>query len=103
MSVAERTLDLIIAALADPCRRKIVDLLREKPRRAGELANATGTTPPIMSRHLRLMRESGIVEEQRPVATSFDARMRVYALRLQAIRELRAWLEATEGSPMPGE
>ena len=97
MSVTERTLDQTIAALADPCRRKIVDLLRERPHRAGELANATGTTPPIMSRHLRLMRESGLVEEQRPIAASFDARMRIYALRLQAIRELRAWLEAAEG------
>ena len=86
-------LDRTLAALADPHRRRAVDLLREKPRRAGELAESLGLSPPAMSRHLRALRQSGLVEESHP---EFDARVRVYRLRPEPMAELKAWLEAAE-------
>jgi DNA-binding transcriptional ArsR family regulator len=86
-------LDRTLAALADPHRRRTVDLLRERPRRAGELAESLGLTPPAMSRHLRALRQSGLVEESHP---EFDARVRVYRLRPGPMAELKAWLEAAE-------
>ena len=90
---AAANLDRILAALADPHRRRVVDLLREQPRRAGELAEAVGLAPPAMSRHLRTLRASGLIEESHP---PFDARVRVYRLRPEPMAELKAWLEETE-------
>ena len=86
-------LDRTLAALADPHRRQVVDLLREQPLRAGELAAAIGLRPPAMSRHLRTLRQSGLVEESHP---EFDARVRVYRLRPEPMADLRAWLVETE-------
>ena len=86
-------LDRTLAALADPYRRQVVDLLRERPRRAGELAEATGLSAPAMSRHLRTLRMSGLIAESHP---EFDARVRVYALQRGPMAELKAWLEHTE-------
>ena len=86
-------LDATLAALADPHRRRVVELLRERPRRAGELAQAAGLTPPAMSRHLRTLRRSGLVEETHP---EFDARVRVYQLRPEPMVHLLRWLEETE-------
>lgn len=86
-------LDRTLAALAEPNRRRTVDLLRERPRRAGELAESLGLTPPAMSRHLRALRQSGLVEESHP---EFDARVRVYRLRSEPMDQLKAWLEAAE-------
>jgi DNA-binding transcriptional ArsR family regulator len=81
------------AALADPTRRGVVDLLRRKPRRAGELAAQFGLSPPAMSRHLRVLRSTGLVEEEHG---GEDARVRVYRLRRQPFGELRRWLEDVE-------
>jgi DNA-binding transcriptional ArsR family regulator len=86
-------LDRTFAALADPHRRRVVDLLRERPRRAGELAELAGLAAPAMSRHLRVLRESGLVEESHP---PFDARVRIYVLRPRFLAELKAWLAETE-------
>lgn len=86
-------LDRVLAALADPHRRRTVDLLRGGPRRAGDLARALDLPAPAMSRHLRVLRQSGLVEETHP---DFDARVRIYALRPEPIAGLRAWLEETE-------
>lgn len=86
-------LDRTLAALADPHRRRAIDLLRERPRRAGELADSLGLSPPAMSRHLRALRQSGLVEESHP---EFDARVRVYRLRPEPMAQLKAWLEAAE-------
>lgn len=86
-------LDRTLAALADPYRRRVVDLLRERPRRAGELASATKLSFPLMSRHLRTLRQSGWVEEDRD---EFDSRVRIYRLRPEPMAELRSWLEETE-------
>lgn len=92
-SAAATRLDETLAALADPHRRRVVELLRERPRRAGELAQAAGLTAPAMSRHLRTLRWSGLVEETSP---EFDARVRVYQLRPEAMVHLLRWLEETE-------
>jgi len=91
--VIAETIDRTLAAVAEPHRRRIVDLLRERPRRAGELASAVGLSPAALSRHLRVLRTSGLVEESHP---KLDARVRVYALRAAPVAGLRAWLDATE-------
>jgi DNA-binding transcriptional ArsR family regulator len=70
-----------------------VELLRERPRRAGELALALELPAPAMSRHLRALKESGLVEETHP---EFDARVRVYALKDGAMRDLKKWVDETE-------
>jgi len=82
-----------LAALADPRRRAVVDLLRQGPRAAGDLARNLGLSPSLMSRQLRALRESGIVEDSHP---TFDTRLRVYALRPGPMIELMRWLEETE-------
>jgi DNA-binding transcriptional ArsR family regulator len=84
------SLDATFAALSDPTRRAVVDLLRREPRRAGELSDALSMSPPAMSRHLRVLRECGLVEEQRP---DEDARVRVLRLRAEPFDELRDWIE----------
>jgi DNA-binding transcriptional ArsR family regulator len=86
-------LDRTLAALADPTRRGVVELLRARPRRAGELADALAMSPPAMSRHLRVLRRSGLVEEDHGGA---DARVRVYRLRPAPFRALGRWLEEVE-------
>ena len=86
-------IDRTLAALADPHRRKVVELLRERPRRAGELAQAVGLAAPAMSRHLRTLRQANVIEESHP---EFDARVRVYALKSGALSELSDWLAQTE-------
>ncbi|MGF6229794.1 DNA-binding transcriptional ArsR family regulator [Inquilinus ginsengisoli] len=86
-------LDQTLAALADPHRRRVVELLRERPRRAGELAEALGLNPPALSRHLRTLKAGGLVEEAHP---EFDARVRIYSLRPEPMADLKAWLGETE-------
>jgi DNA-binding transcriptional ArsR family regulator len=90
---AARELDRTFAALADPTRRGVVDLLRKKPRRAGELAAALGTTAPAMSRHLRVLRRTGLVREE---SLEEDARVRVYELLPDRFASLRSWVEEVE-------
>jgi len=86
-------LDRTLAALADPHRRRVVDLLRERPHRAGELAQAARISFPAMSRHLKTLRRSGLVDEQRD---EFDSRVRIYRLRPEAMAELKTWLAETD-------
>ncbi len=83
-------LDGTLAALAEPHRRRVVDLLAESPRSAGALATAIGLTPPAMSRHLRLLRRSGLVQEH---SHADDARVRVYSLRPEPLISLNDWLD----------
>lgn len=87
------SIDKTFAALADPQRRRAVELLGERPRRAGELATVLGLAAPAMSRHLRIMKQCGLVEETHP---EFDARVRVYALKDGAMVELKRWVADTE-------
>ncbi len=91
--MADAAIDRTLAALADPTRRRVVELLRRRPRRAGELAQAFGASPPAMSRHLRVLRRGGLVEEER---SPDDARCRVYRLRPEPFRDLQGWLEQVE-------
>jgi DNA-binding transcriptional ArsR family regulator len=86
-------IDRTLAALADPHRRHVVELLRERPHRAGELAQRTGLAMPAMSRHLRQLRECGLVRNSHP---EFDARVRIYALDPEPMAALKRWLEETE-------
>ncbi|MFV0458273.1 MAG: ArsR/SmtB family transcription factor [Actinomycetales bacterium] len=86
-------LDRTLAALADPARRRTVELLRERPRRAGELAGELSLSPSVMSRHLKVLRDTALVEEASP---DFDARVRVYSLRPGATADLRSWLDRIE-------
>lgn len=85
--------DEAFTALADPTRRGVVELLRKKPRRAGELAELFAMSAPAMSRHLRVLRESGLVVEE---SHEGDARVRVYTLRPEPFSALRAWLDDVE-------
>ena len=87
------SVDRIFAALADPQRRRAVELLGQRPRSAGELARDLGLPAPALSRHLRVMKESGLVAESHP---EFDARVRVYALKDGAMTDLKRWLASTE-------
>ena len=93
MSAKLARIDDTLAALADPQRRRVVDLLSERPRPAGELAQAVGISAPAMSRHLKTMRLSGLVEERHD---GLDARVRVYSLRPEPMADLKKWLEEME-------
>lgn len=86
-------LDNTLTALAESTRRGIVDRLSRRPHRAGELAKAFGMSPPAISRHLRILRTSGLVEEER---ATHDARQRVFRLRREPFSELSKWLSGVE-------
>ena len=88
-----RSVDRTFSALADPYRRRTIELLGQRPRRAGELAEALKLPAPAMSRHLRALKQCGLVEETHPV---FDARVRIYALKDGAMADLKKWLADTE-------
>ena len=75
-----------LAALADPTRRRIVELLAESERSAGELASEFSGARPGVSRHLRILREHGLVR------TRVDGRRRMYSLDPGPLDELDAWL-----------
>ncbi|WP_210253665.1 ArsR/SmtB family transcription factor [Methylocella tundrae] len=87
------SVDHTLAALADPIRRQTVELLGRRSRRAGELASALGLPAPAMSRHLRALKQCGLVEEK---FSECDARVRIYALRDGAMTDLKNWVAATE-------
>jgi DNA-binding transcriptional ArsR family regulator len=91
--VAKAELNTTLAALADRNRRAVVDLLKEQPRRAGEIASALSMTPPALSRHLRVLRRSGLIDEQ---GVEEDARVRIYRLRKEPFDQLREWLGGVE-------
>ena len=73
-------------ALADPTRRRIVELLAEKERIARELASQFSTSRPAVSRHLRVLREQGLVQVRG------EAQRRIYSLDPAPLAELDAWL-----------
>jgi DNA-binding transcriptional ArsR family regulator len=75
-----------VEALAQPTRRQILDLLREGERPVGELVERLDMSQPAVSKHLRVLREVGLVE----VRT--DAQRRLYCVRPEPLAELDAWL-----------
>jgi DNA-binding transcriptional ArsR family regulator len=92
-----KQVDDTLSALADPTRRQVVELLRVRPRRAGELASRAHTSAPAMSRHLRVLRASGLVEA---AFAEDDGRARVYRLRTERLRALNEWLESFWGAQL---
>jgi DNA-binding transcriptional ArsR family regulator len=72
--------------VVEPTRRKILDLLRESPRPVGELVRLLGSSQPGTSKHLRVLREAGLV------AVRPEAQRRVYVLRPKPLAEIDAWL-----------
>ena len=86
-------IDPILSALADPTRRQVIDLLKDRPMRAGELADAFPISSPALSRHLKVLRQAGLIEEQRQQQ---DNRIRVFQLRQDSFRTLNDWLIEVE-------
>ena len=76
----------VLTALADPIRREIVEILLEHPQDAGTIARRFPVSRPAVSRHLRVLRESGIVRSE-PVA-----QRRVYHVETAPLEELDDWL-----------
>jgi DNA-binding transcriptional ArsR family regulator len=80
-------MDAVLQALADPSRRTVLDILRRHPATAGELAEALPIARPGVSRHLRVLREVGLVDVRQ------DAQRRIYTLRPEVLVEVDEWLE----------
>jgi len=77
----------VFTALADPTRRKVLELLRVRAHTAGELLDACADlSQPAMSRHLRVLREVGLV------SVHPDEQRRIYALRPEGFTDLGAWV-----------
>ena len=81
-------MQLTLAALAEPHRFQIVELLRDKPRAVGEIVKKLKLNQPQVSKHLKVLSLAGLVE-----AHTF-AQLRVYQLRLQPLKELDYWLSS---------
>jgi DNA-binding transcriptional ArsR family regulator len=73
--------------VAEPTRRRILDLLRERSRPVGELVELSGLSQPLVSKHLRVLRDAGLVRVRQ------DAQRRWYELRPEPLAEVDAWLE----------
>jgi DNA-binding transcriptional ArsR family regulator len=76
-----------ITVLAEPHRRQILDLLLEAERPVGELVEVTALSQPAISKHLRVLREAGLVAVRR------EAQRRIYRVRAEPLRALDEWLE----------
>jgi DNA-binding transcriptional ArsR family regulator len=77
----------VFEVLAEPHRRRMLDLLRERERPVGELVRMLQISQPAVSRHLRVLRDAGFVQAQ------VDAQRRIYSVRGEPLRELAEWLE----------
>lgn len=77
----------VLSALAEPQRRRLLDALRDGELPVGSLVQALGISQPLVSKHLRVLREAGLVNVR------VDGQRRLYRLRLQPLAELDAWLE----------
>ena len=80
---------LSLEALADPTRRRIVELLAERDRTAGELVDEFDLSAPAISQHLNVLREAGLVR------TRAEGQTRVHSLNPNGLDELGTWLERT--------
>ncbi len=79
-------MDAVLQALADPSRRTVLEILRDHRATAGELADALPIARPGVSRHLRVLREAGLVTVRR------EAQRRIYSLHPEALVEVDEWL-----------
>ena len=75
-----------LAVLAEPNRRRILDLLLSSERPVGELVKRTALSQPSVSKHLRVLREAGLVDVRS------EAQRRVYRVRPEPLREVDEWL-----------
>ena len=80
-------MEAVATAIADPIRRRVLELVRDREVPAGELADAFPVSRPAVSRHLRVLREAGLVQERR------DGRLRLYRADPAPLAALREWLE----------
>ena len=78
--------DVVLQALADSSRRTVLEILRDHPATVGELAQALPIARPGVSRHLRVLREAGLVDVRQ------DGQHRIYRLRAEALTEVDEWL-----------
>ncbi len=76
----------LFVILAEPNRRRMLDLLRDEERTVGELVDALDMSQPAVSKHLRVLRDAGLVEAR------VDAQRRIYRLRAAPLAEVDAWL-----------
>jgi len=81
-----RSMLTIFHVIAEPSRRGMLDLLRGEARSVGELVSSLGLSQPNVSKHLRVMRDAGLM------SVTIDAQWRRYALRPEALREVDRWL-----------
>jgi DNA-binding transcriptional ArsR family regulator len=85
----------LLLALADGTRSRIVELLAVRPHTASELHRAFPIAAPAVSRHLRVLREAGLIEERRP---EDHRRIRLYRLRAETMDEVAGWLQQLSGA-----
>jgi DNA-binding transcriptional ArsR family regulator len=85
----ERREELLLA-LSDGTRARIVEMLAARPHTASEIHRAFPIAAPAVSRHLRVLREAGLVQERRP---DDDRRVRIYTLNAEPVRGLAGWLQ----------
>jgi DNA-binding transcriptional ArsR family regulator len=78
----------VATAVADPIRRRVLELVRDREIAAGELAAQFDVSRPAVSRHLRVLREAGLLHERR------EGRLRLYRADPAPLGELRSWLES---------
>ena len=79
--------DVVLQALSDPSRRAVLDALSEGPATASELAALLPIARPGASRHLRVLRDAGLVEVRQ------EAQFRIYSLRTEPLEQLDVWLD----------
>jgi DNA-binding transcriptional ArsR family regulator len=82
--------DAAFAALADPTRRRLLSLVGERPRPAGSLADQFPVSRPAVSKHLRVLREAGLVEVEKV------GRTRIYRLKPDGMANVRRWMERAD-------
>jgi DNA-binding transcriptional ArsR family regulator len=85
------------AALADPTRFRVVEILCTRDLPAGELASQCSVSGPAMSRHLRVLRRTGLVEVVHAQAAEDDARLRIYRLRRDPFLSVGDWVDQMRG------
>ncbi|MBA3620029.1 MAG: winged helix-turn-helix transcriptional regulator [Acidothermales bacterium] len=83
--------DAVFRALADPTRRRVLELLRDGERPVADLVAACATTQPAMSQHLRTLREAGLAQYRQ------DGRRRLYRIEEAPLHEVMAWLMRYDG------
>jgi len=81
-----KSVETVFDIIAEPNRRAILSLLVSSEQSVGEIERQLGMSQPVVSKHLRVLREAGVVE------STVDAQRRVYRLKPEPLREIDAWL-----------